>query len=110
MSEDHNKEQKEQKDHKDIKKEQRKELKKEFKAAAKRVKKLNQTPPDEKLLKLYGLYKQATEGDNNNDRPMFLDFKAVAKYDAWKENESMSKEKAMKKYIRLVERLEKKYN
>ena len=90
--------------------EEKRDIKKEFKAAAKRVKKLKETPPDEKLLKLYGLYKQATEGDNNNKRPMFFDFKGVAKYDAWKDNESMSKEKAMRKYIRLVERLEKKYN
>lgn len=95
---------------KDTKKESKKELKKEFKVAAKKVKKLNKTPPDEKLLKLYGLYKQATEGDIDIKRPMFFDIKGVAKYDAWEANESMSKEKAMKKYIRLVERLEKKFN
>ena len=43
---------------------------KEFTMAANAVKHLH-----EELLKLYGLFKQSTMGDNNNDTPGFLDFK-----------------------------------
>ena len=56
---------------------------KEFLLAADIVKKLKNTPNDNYLLKLYGLYKQATSGDNNNSAPGFLDFKGKSKHQAW---------------------------
>lgn len=35
---------------------------------------------DDELLQLYGLFKQASVGDNNTDKPGMLDFKGKAKW------------------------------
>ena len=59
-------------------------------------------PSNENLLKLYGLYKQATEGDVLGDRPGGFDFKAIAKYDSWASLKGKTKEEAMQDYIDLV--------
>ena len=56
-------------------------LKEEFAQALNQVRSLGTRPSNENLLKLYGLYKQATEGDVTDDRPGGFDFKAIAKYD-----------------------------
>jgi acyl-CoA-binding protein len=61
--------------------------------------------PNDVLLDLYGLYKQATEGDVAGDRPRAFDFKAAAKYDAWLRRRGMSRDGAMQAYIDLVDRL-----
>lgn len=78
------------------------DLQQEFQTAVVNSKQL----PDqsnENLLKLYSLYKQATEGDVNIDKPdNFFDFKGIAKYNAWEELKGMSREEAMQKYIDLV--------
>ncbi|OGX85788.1 hypothetical protein BEN47_14440 [Hymenobacter lapidarius] len=55
----------------------------EFDAASQRAQQLPTKPSNTVLLQLYGLYKQATEGDVTGDRPGGFDFKAIAKYDAW---------------------------
>jgi diazepam-binding inhibitor (GABA receptor modulating acyl-CoA-binding protein) len=39
--------------------------KKKFNTAAEEVKQLSKTPSNDELLELYGLFKQATVGDNN---------------------------------------------
>jgi acyl-CoA-binding protein len=58
---------------------------------------------NENLLKLYSLYKQATEGDVNIEKPTnMFDFKGIAKYNSWEELKGMSKEEAMKQYVQLV--------
>ena len=57
------------------------------------------------LLKLYGLYKQATEGDVGGDRPGTLDFRGRAKYDAWASRKGMSQEDAMMEYVEVAEEL-----
>lgn len=62
-------------------------------------------PSNEDLLKLYGLYKQATEGDNLTERPGGFDFKAAAKYNSWLNFKGTSKEKAEASYISLVNEL-----
>lgn len=80
-------------------------LEDEFQAAQVRVKQLAQTPPPDKLLELYSLYKQATEGDVKGSRPGMLDFKGRAKYDAWAARKGAGKEQSMKSYVELVERL-----
>jgi acyl-CoA-binding protein len=82
-------------------------LKGQFADAAKRVEKLVERPSNDDLLALYGFYKQATEGDAGGSRPGLFDMKARAKYDAWASRKGMSKPDAMKKYVTLVERLEK---
>lgn len=38
---------------------------------------------DEKTLEIYALFKQASVGDVNIDRPGMLDPKGKAKWDAW---------------------------
>lgn len=83
-----------------------KPLKDRFAAAKTRVEKLPQRPSNERLLQLYALYKQASEGDVAGDRPGLLDIKGRAKYDAWARCKGQSKDEAMKKYVALVDQLE----
>lgn len=54
---------------------------------------------------IYGLYKQATEGDVTGSRPSLLQLTAQAKYDAWKKVQGMSKEDAMQQYVALIHSL-----
>lgn len=77
--------------------------------AAALTKKFTTRPSNEELLKLYGLYKQATEGDNQTERPGGFDFKAAAKYNSWLSYKGKSKSEATELYIDLVEDLSKKY-
>ncbi|GAA0191506.1 acyl-CoA-binding protein [Fulvivirga kasyanovii] len=81
----------------------------EFESAVKRSKELTKRPSNEELLKLYALYKQTTEGDNNETRPGGFDFKAIAKHDAWAELKGKTPEDAKSEYIALVKDLESKY-
>ena len=46
-------------------------------------------PSDEELLNLYGLFKQATVGDNNTAQPWAIQFEAKAKWDAWESKKGM---------------------
>ena len=80
-------------------------LKDEFDAAVRKSRELNSKPDDDTLLELYSYFKQASEGDAAGDRPGAFDFKARAKFDAWKAREGMSKDVAMKGYIKLVKHL-----
>ncbi len=77
----------------------------EFQDAKSRVEKLSSRPSNEQLLDLYGLYKQATEGDVSGSRPGLLDLKGRAKFDAWSKRKGASKDDAMKKYVALVNAL-----
>ena len=83
-----------------------KSLKDQFAEAKERVEKMTSRPSNEELLALYGLYKQATEGDVAGTRPGMLDLKGRAKYDAWARRKGTSKEDAMKGYVALVKKLE----
>jgi diazepam-binding inhibitor (GABA receptor modulator, acyl-CoA-binding protein) len=74
-------------------------LQEEFEAAVKRVNGLPSAPPNNVLLDLYGLYKQATVGDATGKRPGFTDLRGRAKFDAWAGRKGMSKEDAMRAYI-----------
>jgi len=80
-------------------------LEDDFKAAQSRVKQLAQTPSPDKLLELYSLYKQGTEGDVKGSRPGMLDFKGRAKYDAWAARKGTSQNVAQQAYVDLVKRL-----
>jgi acyl-CoA-binding protein len=60
---------------------------------------------NEVLLELYGLFKQATQGDVDGERPGGFDFRGAAKYDAWNARKGMSTEEAMQAYADLVKRL-----
>nr|AFK10949.1 putative acyl-coenzyme A binding protein [Callorhinchus milii] len=76
-----------------------------FQKAAEEVKHLTTVPTDEEMLAIYSLYKQATVGDVNTERPGMLDFKGKAKWDAWSKLKGTSKEEAMKLYIAKVEEM-----
>ena len=58
------------------------------------------------ILKLYGLYKQATVGDAcNHPRPSVMDQRGRAKYSSWSQFEGMSAQQAMTGYCMLVDDL-----
>ena len=78
-----------------------------FKVAANEVMKLKTKPSNDDLLSLYALYKQATEGDVQGQRPGMLDVKGRKKYDSWAKIAGMSAPQAEEKYIQLVEKLKK---
>ena len=78
----------------------------QFEKAAEEVMELPQRPDDKTLLTLYGLYKQATEGNIKGKRPGFTDVKGRAKYDAWSRLRGKSSEWAMGEYIKLVAELQ----
>lgn len=71
----------------------------DFQAAVARVNGLAAAPPNDVLLRLYGLFKQATAGDVSGSRPGMMDFKGRAKYDAWAGRKGMSRDDAMRAYI-----------
>ncbi len=79
-----------------------------FEAAVAASKTLTTRPDNNTLLKLYSLYKQATEGDAPDAGPSNpFDFIAKAKYDAWSALEGMGEDDAMNQYAALVDSLKK---
>ena len=81
-----------------------------FEEAQVRVKKLSKTPTPQELLNLYALYKQATVGDAEGNRPSVFEVRARAKFDAWVKEKGVAQKEATEKYIALVLQLESKYN
>ncbi|VAW28974.1 Acyl-CoA-binding protein [hydrothermal vent metagenome] len=77
----------------------------EFESAVVQSKELTTRPNNEDLLKLYSLFKQATEGDVTGERPGGFDFKGAAKYDAWAAIKGMPADEAKTKYVNLVNQL-----
>ena len=81
------------------------DLKAPFDEAVANSKTLSERPDNMTLLKIYALYKQATEGDNEDRKPGFTDMVARAKWDAWKKLDGTSADEAMNQYIALIESL-----
>jgi diazepam-binding inhibitor (GABA receptor modulating acyl-CoA-binding protein) len=81
------------------------DLDKRFQEAVADSKRLDERPDNMTLLRLYALYKQATEGDATGDRPGMTDFVGRAKWDAWKALEGTDGDEAKRSYIDLVESL-----
>lgn len=77
----------------------------QFEQAAKDVQALSERPDNDTLLRLYGLYKQGSEGDVSGDKPGFFDFVGTAKYEAWAKLKGTGRDEAMKKYVDLVKKL-----
>lgn len=77
----------------------------EFTAAKDRVQGLPKRPSDRELLELYGLYKQATEGDVRGKRPGMLDVRGRKKFDAWASRKGMTSDDAQRTYVAVVDRL-----
>lgn len=78
------------------------DLKAQFDAAVIASKSLTQRPDNDTLLKIYALYKQATQGDVQGSRPGMLDMVGRAKYDAWAKLKGTPQSNAMQKYVDLI--------
>ena len=81
------------------------DLKAPFEAAVADSKTLSERPDNPTLLKIYSLYKQATEGNNEEAKPGMTDIVARAKWDAWKKLEGTSHDEAMQQYVALIDGL-----
>ncbi|MGM0564665.1 MAG: acyl-CoA-binding protein [Pseudomonadota bacterium] len=84
------------------------DLKAEFDAAVKKVQTAEGDfkPSNDLKLEMYGLFKQASEGDVNGKKPGAFDLIGKAKWNAWEELKGMSSEEAMEKYVGKVKDLE----
>jgi diazepam-binding inhibitor (GABA receptor modulating acyl-CoA-binding protein) len=67
------------------------DLKATFEKAVAESKQLPEKPDNMTLLKIYALYKQATEGDVEGKRPGFTDMVGRAKFDAWADAEGQER-------------------
>ncbi|MDP2016492.1 acyl-CoA-binding protein [Hydrogenophaga sp.] len=81
------------------------DLKSLFEAAVANSKSLSERPDNATLLKIYALYKQATEGDVDGKKPGFGDMVGRAKWDAWNGFKGTDKDGAMQQYIDLIQSL-----
>lgn len=73
-----------------------------FEAAVADSRDLTQRPDNATLLKIYALYKQATAGDVQGERPGFSDMVGRAKWDAWNGLKGTASSDAMQQYIDLI--------
>lgn len=76
-----------------------------FEAAVAASKELTERPDNMTLLKIYALYKQASQGAPTDPRPGFSDLVGRAKWDAWNALKDKSRDEAMQDYIDLIESL-----
>lgn len=67
-------------------------------------------PSQDLKLTMYGLFKQASEGDVKGKKPGMLDVIGRAKYSAWAKLKGTSSEDAMQDYIDAVESLKNKHS
>jgi diacylglycerol O-acyltransferase len=82
------------------------DLQASFEAAARRARQLTRRPPDQTLLKLYALYKQAKEGDAPPGAVAGANVIERLKRNAWARLAGTPQDKARADYIALVEELE----
>jgi diazepam-binding inhibitor (GABA receptor modulator, acyl-CoA-binding protein) len=76
-----------------------------FEAAVAESKTLASRPDNSTLLKIYALFKQASEGDITGKRPGFTDLVGRAKYDAWAKLQGTTSNDAKQAYIDLISEL-----
>ena len=81
------------------------DLQSRFDQAMADSKNLPEKPDNMTLLKIYALYKQASRGDADGERPGFADMVGRAKWDAWNTLKGKSADEAMQAYIDLIESL-----
>jgi diazepam-binding inhibitor (GABA receptor modulator, acyl-CoA-binding protein) len=81
------------------------DLKSRFDAAVAQSKSLSERPDNTTLLKIYGLYKQGTVGDNTEKKPGFGDMVGRAKWDAWNGFKGTTQDDAQQQYIDLIQSL-----
>jgi acyl-CoA-binding protein len=77
-------------------------LQAQFDQAVADSKNLPERPDNATLLKIYALYKQASEGDATGERPGMTDMVGRFKWDAWAALKGTSKDGAMQQYIDLI--------
>jgi len=80
-------------------------LQEQFDQALADSKNLPERPDNMTLLKIYALYKQASAGDAEGQRPGFTDMVGRAKFDAWAALKGSSKDDAMQQYVDLIDDL-----
>ncbi len=89
------------------------ELQQEFEAAVEKVRSAPSDgdfkPSNEFKLKMYALYRQATDGDVHGKRPGMLDPVGRYKYDAWAKVKGLSADEAMRQYIATIAEIEAQY-
>ena len=73
-----------------------------FEETVKNSTSLGERPDNATLLKIYALYKQATEGDNEAKKPSFTDMVGRAKWDAWEKLKGTAADEAKQQYIDLI--------
>jgi len=78
------------------------DLKALFETAVANSKNLSERPDNATLLRIYGLYKQATNGDIQDKKPGFADVVARAKWEAWNTCKGLNSDTAMQQYIDLI--------
>jgi acyl-CoA-binding protein len=81
------------------------DLQADFEAAVANSRKLSERPDNTTLLKIYGLYKQATVGDVTEKKPGFGDLVGRAKWDAWNGMKGTSSDDAKRQYVELIQSL-----
>lgn len=81
------------------------DLNADFEAAVANSRKLATRPDNATLLKIYGLYKQATEGDVTEKKPGFGDMVGRAKWDAWNGLKGTASDDAKQQYVDLIQSL-----
>ena len=81
------------------------DLQARFEAAVAGSRDLTERPDNATLLKIYALYKQATGGDVQGDKPGMTDLVGRAKWDAWNGLKGLARDEAMQRYIDLIDSL-----
>ncbi|XP_074478416.1 enoyl-CoA delta isomerase 2 [Sebastes fasciatus] len=74
----------------------------QFQEAKNKMSALKNDPGNEVKLKIYALFKQATQGPCNTPKPGMLDFVNKVKWDAWKSLGSISQDEARQEYCDLI--------
>ncbi|TDG97619.1 hypothetical protein EPR50_G00227930 [Perca flavescens] len=74
----------------------------QFEQAKTKLSTLKNDPGNEAKLKIYALFKQATQGPCNTPKPGMLDFVNKVKWDAWKSLGSISQDEARQQYCDLI--------
>ncbi|TKB50350.1 acyl-CoA-binding protein [Ferrimonas sediminicola] len=76
-----------------------------FERSQQEVKQLPSRPSNDQLLSLYGLFKQATQGDVTGSAPSVFKMAEHAKYQAWKALIGTDSEECKQRYVELVQSL-----
>lgn len=81
------------------------DLRQRFEQAVAQSKTLPERPDNATLLQLYALFKQASEGDVQDEKPGAMDFVGVAKWNARDALRGVAADEAMRRYIARIAEL-----